>query len=521
MSAAAIAVCAVLLCLCAGLALSMRKNRNNPDGVYAKALFRVRSARVIPVLALAYAFFAFAVLFFGLAAADALSGRERYLRENLTGIMMAFEKFNTGLEYPLMAIKGRAEISEEHPKILVVGDSFVWGEGLTNTNQIWWRIMATELERRGYDCQVIAAGYCGAATVDELDWLENTSILEDIKPDLILLGYVTNDDFVDPDYHIYRPSYLGLVESHTRKLNEHLRPDVAFPNLYNIIVEKNIRVGALKGDGYTTAPIEGRDWDYYKENALRPLGAFARELGIPLALIMTPEAPREIFGDLYRVLFPLFEEAGLVAYSPLDEFMKRYPNPGYRYLRASRVNTHPGPATSWFLGKYAADVVEQNYASILGDKRTQEKAYQIEINDWLPYMLDPRALQESDHVSRYVIEYPDQSSRPDYENYAHGNFLTLPVNKKYVKLNFKNPVRLSCVKIEGEDLLSCEVWTLGVNEKLGFDDQKPVRLGRRKGGACVWGDKGKRDVTSLLISAKTAGCKQASLTVTIEGEVNP
>ena len=110
-----------------------------------------------------------------------------------------------------------------------------------------------------------------------------------------------------------------------------------------------------------------------------------------------------------------------------------------------------------------------------------------------------------------MFEFPDQSSTPDFENHDHGSFLTLPLRQKYVKLNFKYPVDLSSVKIEGDDLLSAEVWTLAINHKLGFDDQKPVK----------WtGRNNRRDVTSLLISAKTIDGKQAALTIAIEGEVN-
>src|SRR5262245_45315733 len=44
-------------------------------------------------------------------------------------------------------------------RILVLGDSFVEGDGLTNVNNTWWRELQRELERRGYwNLDVIAAG---------------------------------------------------------------------------------------------------------------------------------------------------------------------------------------------------------------------------------------------------------------------------------------------------------------------------------------------------------------------------
>ena len=191
MNAATIAVSAILLCLSTGLGVAMHRGKGNPDSVFAKAL--LRGIRVLPVRSFAYAFFAAVIVFFGLLVADRASGYLALVREDFTGIFMNYEKLSTKFAYPLMAIKGREEISQGHPKILVVGDSFVWGDGSTNLNQIWWNVMARELERRGYDCQVYAAGLCRASTYDEFLWLKDTPLLEDIEPDLVIIGYVTND----------------------------------------------------------------------------------------------------------------------------------------------------------------------------------------------------------------------------------------------------------------------------------------------------------------------------------------
>ena len=474
--------------------------KNAAARVRDRALFRVKSLRFFPARSLTYAFFAFVILFIGLLAVDRATGYEQEYLDSFVLFMMKYEKYNTGRAYPLMALKWRDQISEEHPKILVVGDSFVWGDGTSNLNQIWWSAMARELDRRGYDCQVYAVGYFGASTQDEFCWLRDTAVLEDIKPDLIVLGYVANDHESQMNGDMYDPAFRPLRRR---------SGDMLFPALYETL---STRVWAKTDYDFSITPIKDtREVELYDRNVVRPLGDFMQEMGIPLIVIPTPEAPLPVFEEAFQFTLPLFEKAGMPVYNPLDDFMKKHPNPyaNYKYFMASRVDSHPGPATTWFLGEYAADVLEQNYASILGEKRTEEKVFPIEVNDWLPLMLEPRAMEEGPYVSQYSIEYPDQSSEPDYENYAHGNFLTHPLHKKYVKLNFKYPVRLSCVKIEGEALLSAQVWTLGINEKLGFDDQKPVK----------WTGRDRRDVTSLLISAKTIHGRQATLTVTIEGEV--
>ena len=82
----------------------------------------------------------------------------------------------------------------DKPRILVLGDSFVWGDGYLNVNDVWWRQLERELHRRGHwQVEVVAAGLGGASTQDELRWLRGTNLLSQVAPDLVVLGYVAND----------------------------------------------------------------------------------------------------------------------------------------------------------------------------------------------------------------------------------------------------------------------------------------------------------------------------------------
>jgi len=504
MSAAATAVCAVLLCLCAGLALSMRKNRNNADGVYAKALFQGKSLRVAPVRSLVYAFFAATVLCLGLLAADKASGYETYLRADTRSLMMNFERYTSnafsdyagGSSYQLVMVKGSEIPPKDKPRILVLGDSFVWGDGLTNINQTWWSLMARALERRGYGCEVYAAAYEDTSTYDELVWLRESTLLEDIQPDLIVMGYVYND----PDLKslgLGPPFYFPAMYSPGRHSPLLL---TLCPGVYCFLEERfTAKIGRTENrfnnaeTGYTWLAVcreyAQPPWiNNFDQYAVRPLGEFIAQRGIPLIVIPTPESPnRWLYEPHNQNIMPLFERAGLPVFNPFEPFAAYCAGDSQasKYMHVNPRNPHPGPATTAFLANYAADVLEREYASILGEKRTQGKAYPIEINDWLPYMLALRASIEGERASQYVIEYPDQSSEPDFENYDHGNFLAWPLRKKHVKLNFKYPVRLSRVIIEGTDLLSAEVWTLGINRELGFDDQRPVKLPNNRSGGGV------------------------------------
>jgi hypothetical protein len=86
-------------------------------------------------------------------------------------------------------------------RVLVIGDSFVWGDGYLNANDIWWRKVGRELHKRGYwNVEVVAAGFNGASTQRELAWVRAGGLARLASRDLVLPGYVTNDpDVRDPE----------------------------------------------------------------------------------------------------------------------------------------------------------------------------------------------------------------------------------------------------------------------------------------------------------------------------------
>jgi hypothetical protein len=92
-------------------------------------------------------------------------------------------------------------------RILVTGDSFVWGDGYANMNDLWWRQLERELARRGYgQIEVIAMGYPGLSTRDQLH--AAMLVVPKFKPDLIIWGYTTND----PDEKMV-PCYFRIPSS--------------------------------------------------------------------------------------------------------------------------------------------------------------------------------------------------------------------------------------------------------------------------------------------------------------------
>ena len=73
------------------------------------------------------------------------------------------------LEYPLIKLKNSdISKSENKKKIMVIGDSYIAGDGYSNLNQTWYRQLELELHDRGYyDVEILGVGANGASTYDE------------------------------------------------------------------------------------------------------------------------------------------------------------------------------------------------------------------------------------------------------------------------------------------------------------------------------------------------------------------
>jgi hypothetical protein len=130
------------------------------------------------------------------AAADARSGvrlatrswqqeNERINENNFTKVRLAPDEWI----WRSQGFPATEERRKAH-RILVVGDSFVWGDGYVNANDIWWR-QSNELRRRGMPTSSDGARRRGASTRNELERLRK--VLPRYRPDLVIWSYVTND----------------------------------------------------------------------------------------------------------------------------------------------------------------------------------------------------------------------------------------------------------------------------------------------------------------------------------------
>ena len=506
-------------------------HQTGTDKYKIKYLLTIKRVRLFPLNSIIYSIaglvFLVAVLF---VVENTVKNPtlDRWLIEDSRIWAMDKEKnYENKTEYPLIKVKGTALYKDADLKILVLGDSFVFGYGYSNFNYMWWNQLSNELNVRGYDCNVYGVGFEAASTYSELQWLTTTSMVSDLDPDIIIIGYVTNDPDSSPTQVDTSQQYGTLAQVLDLPFENTLVK--LWPSVFSIFDSLiSDKLGPLEifshkiGYQYSTwelKQIRGGNLDRYNSNVVKPLGDFSASTSIPIVLVTTPHVPEiRYFEPRYSPVLPLFEQAGIKTYNMLYDFYDACSDEKYKdHYAINPADPHPGTASTWFYSKYVADMLESSYPDILGSKTlTGKETYNIKVNDWMPYSLSPQTVSESATTTQYIISYPAQTS-PE-------SFLTMPVNENYVKLNFKYPVDISTVTIDGEKLDSATLYVTGINEDLGFDDQVMHNLGEKSGRNCEWTDDSALRVTSLCIHAETSDRTSENLTVKItckEGAVSP
>ena len=92
--------------------------------------------------------------------------------------------------------------------------------------------------------------------------------------------------------------------------------------------------------------------------------------------------------------------------------------------------------------------------------------------------------------------------------------MTLPAHKPYVKLNLEEPLTISNISIEGNNIEEIELFVNKINKNLGYDDQDLYSLGVLT-ESFEWEVSDKELITSINISAKIKNGEQANLLIKI------
>ena len=243
-----------------------------------------------------------------------------------------------------------------------------------NANDIWWRQLERELHRRGYwNVEVVAAGFPGASTQDELAWLRAGGLARLGSPDLVVLGYVTNDpDVRDANgtpmvKQIGRDIPLRQWRALDRSIGR-VAPNLAGQLRQRLTAKWQASVrDAYPYDEWELKLLEPPNIDAYRE-VVGELGEFLRRTGRPFFVVTLPNCPSlDHFGPRFAPIGAIFRSAGLPFHDLLDAFVREYP-PGGEVLQwgINPANGHPGTVSTRFYARQTADILERDYPSPAG-----------------------------------------------------------------------------------------------------------------------------------------------------------
>lgn len=390
------------------------------------------------------------------------------------------------------------KVDRERKRILVIGDSFIWGDGHTNINMIWWRQLQWELERRGYHTvDVIAAGRNGASTQDQVAWLNRPGFLVEARPDMIIFGYVTNDPQIRDETGLDRVKQLTSNEQYD-SIGEKL--EQVFPYLgYELRTRINGKLHVVPDDktGYPYGQwelkiLEGSNFEEYKQ-VLKKLAARLDQIGVPTLFVTTPNSPyREAFTVRYKPVAKAMQEAGLKFFDLLPAFLQCCENKAlnpYEWV-VNPANGHPGPRSTHFYASQVADLLEADHRLILGNKGAAPQNAPA-INDWMPASLNPITNREG----TWAFMYPANDAE----------LLSMPVGQKHAALNFELPVSIRRLAVHAGKPSNFSVWATVLNERDNYEEKQYVLAGDGKGGEAVMvlpPELSAKRVTSLRIAVK-------------------
>lgn len=396
-------------------------------------------------------------------------------------------------------------VAEAHPgkkRILVMGDSFVWGDGYSNINTLWWRQLGQELKARGYhDVEVVGAGLCGASTHDQLNWVK--ALLPKYTPDLVVFGYVTND-----------PDEAGINGKPMVKMMPKELPDDSkliatlqplLPNLAGQLrqirkmsnqAHLQTKSTAFEYSNWEMQILQGENFKAYGRT-VEELGNYLKAAKTPAFVIALPagfqnktkenttgshdffERVKTYNEERYAPVKPVFEKADLRFVDTANEFveaarkapeLKNSSSP--LRLGVNPGNGHPGPFSTHFYATSAADVIEKSYAGVLGEKsRTATAALPaVVVNDCVPPYMN--VSQASHDTVKFT--YP-----PDVTEHT----LFLPMRRKHVQLSLAQPTTIKTIQLSGKCLASAQVYLVYVDPKKGYELEEVIALPKQTGGS--------------------------------------
>jgi len=227
-------------------------------------------------------------------------------------------------------------------RIAVLGDSFVWGDGLADWNKIWSHQLEYKLrDQFGEDIEVLSWGDRGWSTNNQLRFLDETGSSYEI--DYLIIGFVSNDPHIR-GVSMARRSFVW------QKVVKRILP--MFENLVSISTTSlNALLYSLPYfthwgyDGWARALYTPENLAEY-DKLLQRLKTFSTQQGIGLLVVNTPTLHDDTDDFVFDKITPMLEalEIDYVDVGPTiqQRFGHLSPVEARAQLWANPADSHPG-----------------------------------------------------------------------------------------------------------------------------------------------------------------------------------
>ncbi len=245
--------------------------------------------------------------------------------------------------YKFRVHPGSKQKKNKVKRIVVMGDSFVWGDGL-EIKDIWSRKLAKRIKDTGYKTEVIDFGICGWSTSDQFKFLLNEGIK--YNPDLIIWGFVSNDPDLRYDHRVTLENRIDTV------FRLGLPFSYLFPRLRDFLrkrIEENLqKTKWFKHYGY--AAWENRLYKKYRlknySDLIHKIALFLNKQEIPFFFVTLPNSPSANFVKKYSLIESIMKKNDvpfLDLYPKIKEKFGHIPKEDWKFeLAANPANGHPG-----------------------------------------------------------------------------------------------------------------------------------------------------------------------------------
>lgn len=234
------------------------------------------------------------------------------------------------------------EKSDSVFRIAVLGDSFIWGDGLPY-EMVWSHRLENKVTNKYPHIEVMSWGRNGWSTKQQLEFLRKHG--KDYDIDYLIIGYVDNDpdmgDFqhMDP-YWLSNPKWLYNIA----------------PNLTYSIVFK------FYGKSFKKWMNKIHSEDNLKKYAqlLAEFKGYTDSLGISVLFVMTPNNKYDSNAEYIAKVVPYVKKAGFDHINLVPLVNERFEDVPYDKLMANPVNHHPGDSLTKYFAEVTFKYLEDN-----------------------------------------------------------------------------------------------------------------------------------------------------------------